>query len=487
MPFNPNLPYSQVHGASGPAVFEQGGVFYERDGTQVPAPTDESVFPVMGKTNPLTGGSRLLVGGENAISAMGVNFERRISPALPMHFLGNQIGSQSNSANTWCHKVSVPDDFDAVKLVLYHNVATAPTVKAIIAATDTAAQDTAQKMFEPMVAGAAYNSIDSAESYGWKTVTWSGASTKAFAGTGSQFQPETIISDLIPLSSVPRSDGGSNPLIMFRVYVDGAAATLLFTPCAASLRTEGGANGKQIIQVSTRNNDGIASPAAYPAALATSSLSFGLVLYSRSRGISVMTIGDSITQNDGIVTDKVSSWGARGVDSASSQSAPMAYINAGCSGQTSLTYTAAGLAQLAKWNPNVAHFSAYSPNDYSTPSAAALRLAIQKMAGRLQQFLEYCYSNRIIPIVSTGIPHSAATGLNTAPLDQQRKDYNARLRAMAADGFFHLLDFDKLLSDGGSPAAIQAAYSAGDGVHPNEAGIALMGTAFASVLATLPR
>ena len=63
MPFNPNLPYSQVHGASGPAVFEQGGVFYERDGTEVPAPTDESVFHVMGKTNPLTGRVRSFLSG----------------------------------------------------------------------------------------------------------------------------------------------------------------------------------------------------------------------------------------------------------------------------------------------------------------------------------------------------------------------------------------------------------------------------------------
>lgn len=40
MAFNPNLPYQVLGGTEGSAAFEQGGLYYERDGTLVSAPNE---------------------------------------------------------------------------------------------------------------------------------------------------------------------------------------------------------------------------------------------------------------------------------------------------------------------------------------------------------------------------------------------------------------------------------------------------------------
>jgi lysophospholipase L1-like esterase len=445
-------------------------------------PIPAGAVPVVGQFNELTGALEKFTAGAREYT---IGNAKRIHPAMAMHLFGNLASAQTTQANTYFSKFAVPCEFDAVKLVIYHHGSTTPTVKGVVAATETAAQDTDANRFHPIVGGTAYNAVDGTEAYGFKSVTWGGASTKAFAGSGTQFAPEVLISDLIPLSSVPRADGGTLPLLMARVYCDGSAQTITFVSQAgfSALRDPATANGGYIVQVGSRNADAIATPGSTPAALATTTLSIGVILFSRRSGISLMTIGDSITQNDALVADKVSSWGARAAHALSTIERPISYVNAGCSGQTGATYTTNGLVQLGNLKPNVAHFSGWTPNDYSSPTAASLRLAVQKMAGNLHKFLDFCYTNKIVPIVSNGIPHSAATGLNTSALDAQRIAYNARLQEMADEGLFYLADFDAELSDGATPAAIKTAYSAGDGIHPNEAGIAAMGVVFQSALA----
>ena len=78
--------------------------------------------------------------------------------------------------------------------------------------------------------------------------------------------------------------------------------------------------------------------------------------------------------------------------------------------------------------------------------------------------------NGVKPIIDTGLPYS--NGLS-ADGDTLRKAYVAKVREIADYAKCGLLDSDALLSDNGSPAGITTAYSAGDGIHPNEAGLEL--------------
>lgn len=433
------------------------------------------------------GGSQTVKTPEGLLRFAGVTLRRDV--AIAQSFIGDLGGAQSTSARSWFAKVSAPCDFDAVQIVVGHVGATTPTIKGLVAATETAANDTAANRFNPIVGGTAYMTIDSTnEQYGFKSMKWAAAATKAFAGTGTRYNPELLITDLIPASSVPRADiPGANPLLLLRIYNDGSAQSIAFAsdPGFANLRAAGGANGSQILQCAfDTGNDDIAVPGSNPGTLGTSTLLIGVIFYSRKSGASYITIGDSITENDDLVADKLSSWGLRAADAVSTQSAPVAYVNAGCSGKTSTAYLASGLAALAALKPSVAHYSAYSPNDYPGSGAATLpilRNRIEKMASNLQVFLDYCAKNRIVPIVSTGIPNPH--DLTVTGTDALRKAYNDSLRARAASGQFILCDFDAAIADNSStPATIQAAYSFGDGVHPNEAGVAVMGTIASAAL-----
>lgn len=65
MAFNPNQPYQVLGGSEGPAVYEQGGLYYERDGTLVSAPNENRPEPVMAIKN-LNGGITFSAGGLSA-------------------------------------------------------------------------------------------------------------------------------------------------------------------------------------------------------------------------------------------------------------------------------------------------------------------------------------------------------------------------------------------------------------------------------------
>lgn len=410
--------------------------------------------------------------------------------AIALQFVGN-LGASTYTAQsrTWLSKMSAPCEFDAIQLVVGHAGPTTPTIKAIVAVTETAANDTPANRFNPIVGGVAYTTVDSAnEQYGFKTPKWGGASTKTYAGIGTRYNMEYAISDILPLSSVPRADiPGANPLLMVRVFNDGTSQPLVCYVDAglANLRTAGGANGNQIFQCAYDSGvDEVAGTGSNPGSLGTATIVVGAILYSRKSGACYMTIGDSITENDALVADKLSSWGLRAADAVSTQSAPVAYVNAGCGGQNSTAYLASGLSALAALKPNVAQYSAWSPNDFSgVPTVAVLRNRIEKMASNLQVFLDYCAKNRIISIVSTGIPNPAS--LTTSALDNMRKAYNDSIRTRAASGQFILCDMDAAVSDNASPANILPAYNwlgDGGGIHPNEAGVSVMAVAAAAAL-----
>lgn len=434
------------------------------------------------------GGSQSVRTPDDVLRFAGVSLRRDV--AVCQQFVGN-LGASTYTAQsrTWLSKMSAPCEFDAIQLVIGHAGPTTPTIKAIVAVTETAANDTPANRFNPIVGGVAYMTVDSTnEQYGFKTPRWGGAGTKTYAGTGTRYNMEYAISDILPLSSVPRADiPGANPLLIVRVFNDGTSQPLVCYVDAglANLRTAGGANGNQIFQCAYDSGlDEVATPGSNPGSLSTATIVVGAIFYSRRSGASYVTIGDSITENDGLVADKLSSWGLRAADAVSTQSAPVAYVNAGCSGQNSTAYLASGLSALAALKPNVAQYSAWSPNDFSgVPTVAVLRNRIEKMASNLQVFLDYCAKNRIISIVSTGIPNPAS--LTTPALDNMRKAYNDSIRTRAASGQFILCDMDAAVSDNASPANILPAYNwlgDGGGIHPNEAGIAVMGGVAAAAL-----
>lgn len=397
----------------------------------------------------------------------------------PSNVIGHKLfGLASFTANsvlnrTWQHKFCLEADFDAIQLVYYnHQPNDITNATAIVAATETASTGSTNNISQPIVGGTAYtNKDDTAEAYGWRSVTWSGAASPTLpAGTAAI--PTITTSDWIPIQSVPRADGGIGRLLLVRVYINGSVNQFTAVSTGqidAAMRTASAANRGRTLQVASYDSgDAVGTQTNSPTALGTIGLAIGVNIRTRGVGLSVMSVGDSTAQCVTLVADKLSSWAFRACADVSTEEFPVTYINHGQSSVNSAAYQARALEGAAIWQPGAIVFQALSPNDTSTNIGTFRYENLARMA-RLQQLLSYCQSNRIALIVNTGFPKNYSS-----TIDAERINFNTRLREMAARGHILLCDMDSVLSDGATPARIRSAFNYGDDIHPNEAGVEAM-------------
>ena len=435
-------------------------------------------------TNQITGGVEILNGG------VALNTQIALAPknTLTQKLMGISGVTDQTSAFTYLVKMALDADFDAVRVVYYHHGTGSPTITACVAATETAQMDTTDRLFESIVGGVKSQAKDSvSDDKGWRSVLWSGVASPTVVAAPNAWAPTISVSDWVPIQSVPRADGGSLPLLMLRLYAANAA-TQPFSKvsCVPAMRSASAQNYGRILQSAAYLGDAVSviSDAARPGSLASSCPTIGIQFRTRSRGLVMMGVGDSITQGDGQVADLFSSWGLRAAAKLSNTGRPASYVNNGASGRTSAVYYPSGVNTAGVVKPNILVYSAYSPNDYgASPTAGALRYAVQTMVSRTQAMLEYCYANDITPILTTGCPHSSQ--LTTTAVDDVRKAYNEKIRAMCAAKMAYLADFDKALSNGASPAAFLPQYDVGDQLHPNEVAIEVMADVFAETVRTI--
>lgn len=428
--------------------------------------------------------------GPDGLAALNPSRQPKPTNTMCQKKFGVSSTSSQNIAYTYYQKEAVEADYDAVRLVYHHHLATTPTLACIVAATETSKTDTANNLFEPIVGGTKYQQKDSTTSaYGWRTVTWDGATTKTLSANGSTQRPALYPSDWIPLQSVTRAAGEENtlPLTMLRCYVSNAVAQNFTVAAANSLmRTATTDNFGRILQSGAYNGDGVGTinDTNRPGSLASTHIPFTIEYRTRARGLSVIAIGDSITQGTPGATDALSSWVLRACALASTPTKPVSAWNCGSASQNGTTFTTAGYDALAltSGGPNVVVYAAPTPNDYSSPSAAQMNYYVTQYMGRAQTMIDFCQTNRLALVLWTAIPHFA--GLSAAA-DAVRKSFNDALRAMAASQNVYLFDADAILTDGGSPANMAAAYNL-DNLHPSNAGIAAMAAGLAAVLKTIP-
>ena len=455
---------------------------YDSEGTQIDDPNEVVGQP---KWQVDSRGNVTGLVGPGGVAILNAARQPKPCNSLVQKLWGvSSVGTQS-AAYTYCQKFAVDSDYDAIRLIYHHHLATTPTLACVVGATETSKTDTTDNLFEPIVGATKYQQKDSTTSaYGWRTVTWAGASTKSLSADGAAQRPTLYASDWIPLQSVPRASGEETtlPIVMVRCYVSNGVAQNfnVVTPTTAT-RTYTTDNLGRIVQSGAYNGDGVGtiSDANRPGSLASTHIPFAIQYRTRARGLSVIAIGDSITQGTPGATDSISSWVQRGCALASTSTRPVASWNCGSASQNGTVFTLAGYDAITAGTPNVVVYSAYTPNDYSSPTAAQMNYYITQMMGRTQTMIDYCHNNRIAIVLWTGIPHLA--GLSAAA-DAVRKAYNTALRAMATSNFVYLFDADAIISDNASPANMAAPYNSGDNVHPSNAGIAALGVGLAAVL-----
>ena len=312
-------------------------------------------------------------------------------------------------------------------------------------------------------------------------VTWGGAANAAVpAGTAAQ--PTYVMSDPIPLESLPRSDGGTLPLLNIRTFISTGSNLLSNVKTAAFNANRVGGRQTHDYLVQGSNAIGTASP-TLNAVDAGFNPVIGIRFLSRTKGLTIMAAGDSLTQGQ-YTTSDFNAWGLKAAEILSTPQLPVSFANEGVGGQTTDVFTARALKAISLYNPDVVLVSPWSPNNLEGSSGAARA----GMFGQAQITAAAVESAGGTGVIVSTFPWSGTAG---QILSQQT---TSNLLRASATGRAPIFDVQSVLL-GGVPAAgtqfvMPAAYAAYPtagsllNAHVNDAGTLLLGQSLAQLLQT---
>lgn len=317
--------------------------------------------------------------------------------------------------------------------------------------------------------------------------TFSGASSISVAA-GSATSPTFAISDPIPLSSVPRTDGGPRPLVLFTVETDTASdgSTQL-----GSWYRGGGNNttkthdGGRVMACSTL--PGSVAPASLTPSLTNpdvTSAIVGFVYWSRgAKVLTVMESGNSITAGNNL---PVANRGhlIRAVEEVSTPSSPVEYMVCGLPGQglaqifalanKVITLGRAGGGML----PGVVIF-----NPFDTNANVGSNIVVGPMRSASARLESSVQESGGVLMLADGLPRQSDANTKAWLNDQVRRDFNASL---GGDFGAAVIRQAGALEDPGRPGFFLQDMVSGDFVHPSLNGDDLIkiiqGAAIRSVL-----
>ncbi len=395
-------------------------------------------------------------------------------------------GNGSTTARTTFIKREAEASFSRVRMwIIKRTDASESTASgnwtAIVAPTETAADDTQSNRYYPTSGGAAQNTaVNQANPNGWRTVTWSGASSAQITGTSDVNKPLFLVSDWIDCKSVSRVDGSLRPLLLARVRFDATSGTS--SRYTGFTNWSGGATAEsfyRIIASEWINSDGVASLTTTPAG--TQYGNFGLtVFFEFDYDVPVRSVyvaGDSLfASSNGSAALEFDGWASRAIYSKSTPSAPIVLSNGGLASRTTQDYVDNGLiVQInAGARPNDVVVLAGSGNDTS----AFTEFGNNNARGAVMRALTACRAIGANVYLATTPPRAYSGSQETF-----RQALNTWTRNLCATGAATLFDFDAVLSDGASPARLSAAFNSGDGIHPNQAGTIALAGEFTKLIA----
>lgn len=389
------------------------------------------------------GAGTLSAGSGNLITSSG-GLVPIGAPAKSIVFAAQPFSAAPSSATanfTFITNVPCPaGDFYAVQLVLENHSSAgtltvdAATVTAIATALATGFGNT----FIPVTFGGATSVV-----------------IPVATGTSTNTIPGRVVSDVIILASIPRTDSGTMPLLQARVFHSGTPTTMavgagatgtfnkyrLATGAEYAMGYSGGnATTGGAVTVSEANN--IIDPAA-------------VIFYTQNPRAVIGQVGDSLSTGLGSSGGNLNSLALAQYKSGFKFS----YRSRGIPSQLHSASYATGLDLLAEGGIQALVFWAMSPND--TPTQAVF----DKSWGETLSLAQKCKSAGVVPIICTSGPKNAFTAPQNALLLAQ----NARARAFCATGAAILSDNAMVLDPTGS-GTIVPAYDSGDGLHYNDAG-----------------
>lgn len=369
------------------------------------------------------------------------------------------LSNDLTNGTTYQDVISLEQDFDAIQIV--------------IATIQTSVTTVRSAHYFNVCADANLTDAQMDALSGWAFVDWDendGNSVRAQFATpaAGAARPRYLISQKKQANSIPRTDGGSLPLLVVRSHlynnnatptVCGNGTTDVFSNVA---RTDGRTH-------KTRKCTGNGMTTFSGGADAIQTPLVGIIYWSRGRVVNVAKFGDSIWQDrnnpmgDGWMRDEV-------IRRSSKSGIAYEIADFAWSGLTSANYHNIAMDAVGQFPIDIAGYPAATPNDIASgASLATATSTLKTIRNRHQEFVTECADNEVVPIIGTFAPVTTAVN-NYTLCDQARIDFNNEIRALKTRGVL-VADLDASLA--GATVGGQVQPIAGtmlDGIHPGPVG-----------------
>ena len=384
---------------------------------------------------------------------------------------GGRMGTFDNTTQQTFHVVlTTAQHFDAVRLIFANGTTSAATVGV---AKVSPLSDLSTESNQNNSGGT------------WTSVTFAGGAATGTipAAGGASFRRSFLLSDWISVSSLDRVDGGTFPAIAVRAYIS-TSGTIGVVGNGTDSFTNWPTNPTGRIHI-MRNQAGdqVTAPAGFSSTTNTSqSPIVGIQYAARGRVVTVMGIGDSITEGRG--TYKGEGFGMPACAAISDiNGVAVEWSNCGWSSASPPQIMAFGLDALQYLTPDILVLPNGSPNVSSAPLTTAGITVCRQMLYRL---LAECQTKGVRPLIWTWLPNNdTVKAWNSS--DSLRRAWNDTTRQLATQRGLIVLDADAILAGvaNGSGQIQMLAGSTSDGIHPNDSGNALLAAEFKKAFALL--
>ena len=334
----------------------------------------------------------------------------------------------------------------------------------------------------------AATNLNNGSALSWVNITFNNGSTSGTipqatnysGGASDETIPGVLISDLIDVSYIARSDGGAKYLLQTRSYF-ALASTQAKLFQTTYLGYMSGLHADLQYGFGVYNGDAVTAPAVSKTPTATGQIinPVGVIFYGADGVRSILNIGDSLTRGTyssdvtGINEFDHNGWALLSARSLTDAGTVTVCNNWALPGQMHENSMRTARQLVPTFKPDAVTLFPYSPNN-GDPTQAK----VTKCWADFVDSVRVCKANGSIVVGMT----SPAFQATTVPGDVFRVAINDQLRALAATGQILLCDADELLTDyGQSPPAIKAEYDY-DGTHFNDDGHAALAALLATTL-----
>lgn len=300
----------------------------------------------------------------------------------------------------------------------------------------------------------------------WYDATFDGSASGTLAPRIAEERPSTTWTDIIPLKSLTRTDGGSRPVVMVRIQLPSGAVMSRPFNQTYNWRTA----GPRYYKTSKAAVAGVDNKTSYTQLANTEAgtINPAIMYYSVKSGRQLLIVADSTLEGIGSTPTCYGAAQMAAYETSTPEN-PVEYYNAALHAQVPLTYTPRIADLLPVVYPTHLFYSSWSGND--TAAGGITDDALNRSRQALSMAMGYIrkHTQPIKVVLAEGLPTTVA-GRNTGAGDARRVAYNAWIDTFS--GFTPAIGYAAAVTNGQDPSGqlLLDSNKTTDGVHPSLSG-----------------